>query len=136
MGSSAWIVNTDLIDFDPETAKDEKRPRKTALDEAYEIAAEKHDLAWYKDLLNSHQTEIQEEQKAAVETKKSKSKRKSKASADEDEDVEMEDADAADPEEEEEDTDDKPKSRKRKKDLESDGGEEVKVREVPRQSSG
>ena len=123
MSGSAWIINTDLIPFDVDAVDDQKRPRKPGLDDAYQIASEKHNLAWFKNLLKDHEKDIEAEQKAAAESKKSRSKRKSKVVVDEDEDVVMEDAgddDGHDDDEADKDAEKKPKSRKRKKDVDSD----------------
>ena len=112
----------------PEECKDvvDKGKSKSLL-EAYKIAAEGHDLAYFKTMLADHMAAMQEdaEERAEREAKKaSKAKRKSGevSAAPADEDADEMDVD-------EEGTDSKPKSKKRKKSLESDGGEE-KVRQV------
>lgn len=72
--------------------------KNKALWEAYQTAAEGHDLAWFKQLLASHETAMledieQREQKEQEKKEKAEkaAKRKSVAAA-ESEDVEMEDA--------------------------------------------
>ena len=141
------MINTSLTPLEPEECKDKPTGKMTkALQKAYALAAENHDLAYYKDVLKQWQEEeknIQEEMrqqeaeqerlvaeradKEAKETaeaggddgkdKKKKKPRKSKVA---DEDVEMEDAEV-------------PKSsKKRKKDAESDAeGAKVCYRHSP-----
>jgi septal ring factor EnvC (AmiA/AmiB activator) len=138
------MVNTALTPLDPEECKEKPKAKMTrALQQAYVLASEKHDLQYYKDMLVQWQKEEQEiaketaelqrqaDEKAAKEAAakeaaeaakaaeaeegKEKKKKKPRKSKGGDEDVEMEDADA-------------PKStKKRKKDAESDA-EGVKVR--------
>jgi hypothetical protein len=118
--NSAWIPNTDLTPLDPASCKDvpEKGKSKQLL-AAYAVAAEGHDLQYFKDLLADHQRALQQEleeqeaQQAAKEAAKAKkNKRKSMDVADDLEDIDMEDADEPK----------KPKSsKKRKKDAETDG---------------
>lgn len=124
MKNSAWIPNTDLTPLDPASCKDvpEKGKSKLLL-AAYAVAAEGHDLQYFKDLLADHQRALQQEleeqeaQQAAKEAAKAereakKNKRKSMDIVDDLEDIDMEDAD-------------EPKkaktSKKRKKDAETDG---------------
>ncbi|KAL1958020.1 hypothetical protein VTO42DRAFT_5232 [Malbranchea cinnamomea] len=117
----AWVKNTDLSPLEPEKCKDvPEKGKSKALIEAYKVAAEGHDLQYFKDLLADHQRLVEEEMRAAQEraaakeAKRAKSKRKSTAAKDEDEDIDM----AASGEE-------APKSaKKRKKDVESDGESE------------
>lgn len=111
-----------------EVADGNNTKKKKALWDAYLIAAEQHDLAYFKEMLQKHEAALQEEttkleqDEAEKQEKKEKAaKRKSIATADED--VEMEDA-----------ADDgtvsakKAKvSKKRKKETDSDG-EPDKVR--------
>ncbi|KAF7116265.1 hypothetical protein CNMCM5793_004341 [Aspergillus hiratsukae] len=120
----AWIPNTDLTPLDPASCKDvpEKGKSKLLL-AAYAVAAEGHDLQYFKDLLADHQRALQQEleeqeaQQAAKDAAKAereakKNKRKSMDIVDDLEDIDMEDAD-------------EPKkaktSKKRKKDAETDG---------------
>ncbi|RHZ61167.1 PWWP domain protein [Aspergillus thermomutatus] len=120
----AWIPNTDLTPLDPASCKDvpEKGKSKQLL-AAYAVAAEGHDLQYFKGLLADHQRALQQEleeqeaQQAAKEAAKAereakKNKRKSMDIVDDLEDIDMEDADEPK----------KPKiSKKRKKDAETDG---------------
>jgi hypothetical protein len=129
---SAWQVNTELLTFDIEDVKKDvesgnQAKKNKALWEAYQIAAEGHDLAHFKQVLASHEVAMQEdlelrEQKEVDKKEKAdkSTKRKSKAAA-ESEDVDMEDAgdDVAAPSAK------KAKAtKKRKKDDESDGENE------------
>jgi uncharacterized protein (DUF305 family) len=125
--NSAWIPNTDLSPLDPAACKDiSEKGKSKALVAAYNVAAENHDLAYFKNMLADHQAAIQQEEeereaqeaakaaaKAAKEAKKNK--RKSMETRD---DVEMEDAD----------DEKQPKSsKKRKKDAEAEGDEKVRT---------
>lgn len=125
-------MNTDLQPFDLEDIKKEvdqgnQTKKSKALWEAFQIAAENHDLAWFKDMLKHHEEAVQAdaEEKLAAEQKKQEkkdkaAKRKSIAAADEDEDVDMED-----PGNEGTTAAKKAKaSKKRKKDEESEGESE------------
>lgn len=112
---SAWIPNTQLTPITAAECKDVSEKNKAkGLIEAYKVASEGHDLAYFKQLLSDHEAAIQQEieeeeaaeaakaaakaekeaaKEAAKEAKKAaatKSKRKSKGP---DTDVEMEDAD-------------------------------------------
>lgn len=122
LSHSAWVPNTNLTPLDPAECKEvsEKNKSKLLLS-AYKVAAEGHDLQYFKKLLSDHQAAIDEEDaeieareaekeaaKAAKESKKGK--RKSKAA---DTDVEMEDVDDS--------KKTKSASKKRKKDAETDG---------------
>jgi hypothetical protein len=113
---SSWTANTDLIDLDPETVADvPERTRKDLL-EACQIAAEKHDLAYFKHMLVEFEESVareQAEREAQEEAKKAKkatkNKRKSEALVkDDDEDTEMVDAGA-----EEEASEEKPKKKRK-----------------------
>ncbi|KAL6704723.1 hypothetical protein ACN47E_007644 [Coniothyrium glycines] len=128
----AWQVNTDLLEFDFEQVKkdveeDNQKGKKKALWEAYKVAAEGHDLQYFKDLLVSHELAMQDdadqrEEKEIQKKEKAEkaAKRKSIAAAEESEDVEMEDAgDNTAPS-----TKKAKPSKKRKKDDESDGENE------------
>ncbi len=118
---SGWIPNFDLEDLDTETVGDvqEGKMRKD-LYHAHKLAAENHDLDFYKQVLQDFQDQRQAEleAKAAAKAEKAakaanKGKRKSKAAAeveDGDEDVEMEDV-AGD----EDEGESKPKSSKKRK---------------------
>ncbi len=126
------MPNTDLTPLDPQACKDFPEKGKTkSLIAAYEIAAEQHDLAYFKEMLADHQRAMQEdaELRAEREAKKAKKgKRKSTDAAEDGEDVDMEDA--GETEAGEEGADSKPKSKKRKKGLESEG-EAEKVCSLP-----
>lgn len=120
---SAWIANTDLTPTTPEECKEAiDKPKAKALAEAYKVAAEGHDLEYFKGLLKDHEEALQEDraEKAEKENKKAgKGKRKSDAvaqAADPD-DMEVDDEEAGD---------EKPKSKKRKKSLDTDGPEKVR----------
>jgi regulator of protease activity HflC (stomatin/prohibitin superfamily) len=129
---STWLVNTGLTPLDPEECNSKPSGKMTkALQEAYSIATEGHDIDHFKKILADHQEELarleaeaqkkQEEAEAKAAAKaekdakakdaaadKKKKPRKSTSKVDED-DVEMEDAEA-------------PKSsKKRKKEPDSDG---------------
>lgn len=123
---SAWIPNTDLTPLDPEQCKDvSEKGKQKQLIAAFKVAAEGHDLQYFKNLLAEHQRAIQQEaeereaaatEKAALkaqkEAAKEEKKKKRKSIVTETEDVEM--ADAVD-------GDKKAKStKKRKKDVGSD----------------
>jgi hypothetical protein len=97
------VPNTDLSELDPESVLEERTDKmRKDLKAAYELAAEHHDLAFYKDLLADFQQELlekqrQKEAKAATPAKK----KKAKVEVDEDGDVDMEDegeAEEAEPE--------------------------------------
>jgi hypothetical protein len=102
---SFWQPNVDLLPFDLDVVKKEvesgnSTKKNKLLWEAYRIAAEGHDLSYFKDLLVNHNQALQEDdlvkeakhaEKAEKAAKKA-SKRKSTAAV-EDEDVEMGDAD-------------------------------------------
>ncbi|KAF2850735.1 hypothetical protein T440DRAFT_83498 [Plenodomus tracheiphilus IPT5] len=122
----AWQVNTELLDFDIEAVKKDvetgKQGKKNkALWEAYQVAAEGHDLEHFKKLLEAHESAMQEEtakleEKEQLKKEKAEkaTKRKSIAAAGS-EDVEMEDAgDDATP------STKKKTTKKRKKSDESD----------------
>ncbi|KAL3704710.1 hypothetical protein TMatcc_008382 [Talaromyces marneffei ATCC 18224] len=121
----AWIPNTDLTPLDPEQCKDvSEKGKQKQLIAAYKVAAEGHDLEYFKNLLADHQRAIQQEaeereaaaaEKAALkaqkEAAKEEKKKKRTSVAAETEDVEMADADEGDK---------KAKTKKRKKDAASD----------------
>lgn len=103
-----------------------QQKKTKALTEAYKIAIEDHDLAWFKEMLHAHEHAMQEdhESKEQKETQKAEkaAKRKSTA-ANESEDVDMEDAgnDAAPSAK-------KAKANKKRKKGEESDGENEKVR--------
>ncbi|KIV84314.1 hypothetical protein, variant [Exophiala sideris] len=124
----AWIPNYDLVPLNPEDCKDvpEKGKSKSLL-AAFAVAAEGHDLQYFKDMLNDHAAAMQadidakEAREAEKAVKADKKKRKSDAKV-ETEDVEMEDADAAP----------KKSSKKRKKEADSDDEESEKPAKTPK----
>lgn len=94
---SGWVSNKDLITLDPEKLLEQVNAKmRKDLQAAHELAAENHDLDYYKDVLQQFQEELIEKQKAAeakaaaAATPKA-SKKKSKATVDED--VDMDDID-------------------------------------------
>lgn len=103
---SAWQVNTDLLTFNLEDVKKDveegnSNKKNKALWEAWQIAAEGHDLAHFKQVLASHEAAMaedtqQKEQKELEKKEKAEksAKRKSAAAAGSD-DVEMADGDDA-----------------------------------------
>ncbi|KAI9679960.1 MAG: hypothetical protein M1817_004975 [Caeruleum heppii] len=113
-----WIPNTDLGDLDLDTIGEQPEKGKSKkLYRAYQVAAEKHDLDYWKGILKDHQEAVQADVKARSSKK---NKRKSKGAVEEDEDVEMEDA-GEEMDFDENDEEPKSKSKKRKKDVDSDG---------------
>jgi hypothetical protein len=98
--NSAWQVNTDLLPFDMDDVKKDvesgnQAKKNKALWEAYKIAADGRDLAWFKEMLAAHDTAMQEDleqrEQKELEKKEKAAKRKSTAAV-ESEDVDMEDA--------------------------------------------
>ncbi|KAF2806825.1 uncharacterized protein BDZ99DRAFT_86153 [Mytilinidion resinicola] len=125
----SWQVNTDLQPIDMDDLKkeveDNNQGKKTkALWEAYQVAAEEHDLAWFKHMLAEHEkatlaesAAFEEQAEKAATTKKEKKEKggRRKSAPVVDEDVEMEDG------AEGEAAPKKAKAtKKRKKDAESD----------------
>jgi hypothetical protein len=101
---SGWIPNHDLVDLDFDDVANFPASMRKDLASAHLLAAEKHDLDYYKEVLRNFM-EAKEADKAAKEAakavkKEKKEKRKSKPVVEEDEDEEMPDA-PADPESEE-----------------------------------
>lgn len=103
-----------------------EKGKAKALLAAYQVAAEGHDLQYFKTMLDEHAAAMQADieakeardaEKAAKAAKADKKRRKSEAKADED--VDMEDADA--------DPEPKKSSKKRKKEVDSDDEESEKV---------
>ena len=121
---SAWIVNTELTPLSVEECQDATEKGKSKnLIEAYKVAAQGHDLAYYKEMLADHMHAIQEDNEARAEReakKANKAKRKSIAESAAAESAA--DADAMDVDEEVGEP--KPKSKKRKKSLDSEATEE------------
>ncbi|KAL5362615.1 hypothetical protein BJX96DRAFT_154248 [Aspergillus floccosus] len=125
----AWIPNTDLTPIDAAACKEVSPKNKgKLLLAAYAVAAEGHDLQYFKELLADHQRALEQEEeereaqaaaKAAAKAEKDakKNKRKSMEIAD-DEDVDMEDADTAKKSK---------SSKKRKKDAEDEDEKPAKT---------
>ncbi|TRX93900.1 hypothetical protein FHL15_005282 [Xylaria flabelliformis] len=105
----SWTPNTDLSELDPTTVGEMVTAKmRKDLQAAHLLAAEGHDLDYYKNVLR----EFEEQRLAKAEAKKSKVKtpKKSTKAADEEGDVDMDDVeDAA-----EEPVEKKPKTKKRK----------------------
>lgn len=130
---SAWQVNTELLTFDlndvkKDVADNNSNKKNKALWEAYQIAAEGHDLAHFKQVLASHEAamaediEQREQKEQEKKEKKEKAEKRKSTAAVGSEDVEMEDAEGTAPSAKKAKA-----SKKRKKDDESDG-ENDKVR--------
>lgn len=135
---STWLVNTSLTKLDPEECQGKQQGKLSkALFSAYQIAAEGHDLDYYKQILKDFQEEqrVYEEEQAKLEAEqaeadakkaettnapeadgkeKKKKARKSKGGADED--IEMADAEQIKP------------SKKRKNDSNDGDADGAKVR--------
>jgi hypothetical protein len=103
---SGWQLNTELMLLDIDDVKGivergEQGKKSKALWSAYQVAAEGHDLQWFRDLLEEHESQrraaeeasiaAEEARLAAEEEKKAKKEKKQRSKKD-DEDVEMEDA--------------------------------------------
>ena len=121
---SVWIHNTDLNPLKPEDCKDvSPKGKGKQLIEAYNVAAEGHDLLHFKKTLDEHYNALQQDldAKEAKEAEKAakadKKKRKSDVQVGND-DVDMEDIDADEP---------KKSSKKRKKEADEEDDEDEKV---------
>jgi hypothetical protein len=92
--TSSWIPNTDLVDLDFETVGNVTSNMRKDLASAHLLAAERHDLDYFKEILKNFMearaAELEAKEAAKAAKKAVKSKRKSKA-ADVEEDVEMPD---------------------------------------------
>ncbi|KAF2403731.1 hypothetical protein EJ06DRAFT_290840 [Trichodelitschia bisporula] len=120
-----WQVNTELSPLDMDTLKEivstdghhAKKNRQLA--EAYEVAAENHDLEYFKKMLRDHEERTREEREEKLKAEElkleAKPSKKKSGKVSSPEDVEMDDV-SGDADE----TEAKPKSKKRKKDLLSD----------------
>lgn len=111
--------------MDPADCKDvAEKGKSKSLIAAFQVAAENHDLEYFKEVLDEHAAALQadieakEARDAEKAAKSDKKKRKSEAKI-ETEDVEMEDADAEPVA--------KKSSKKRKKEADSDDEESEKV---------
>ncbi|KIX94688.1 uncharacterized protein Z520_09734 [Fonsecaea multimorphosa CBS 102226] len=125
-----WIHNTDLTPLTPDECKDvPEKGKGKALLGAYKVAAEGHDLQFFKTMLDEHAAALQAEidakeaREAEKVAKAEKKKRKSEAKA-EPEDVEMEDADV--------DVEPKKSSKKRKKEVDEEEDEDEKPAKTPK----
>lgn len=119
---SAWLVNTGLTPLDPsECAKPSTKMTKS-LQQAYEVAAEGHDLEYFKQLLQQFQEETQaiEEERAAAQAEAAEKAAAKAAKAE---------AKARKSKEEGADSEAKP-SKKRKKGEESDADAKVGAEQV------
>lgn len=122
--NSGWVPNTDLNDLDFDTVADIPSTTRKDLYAAHQLASEKHDLHYFKQLLKNFMearaAELQAKEDAKAAKKASKPKKQSKAAVQEDADVEMGNA-AAEPDSEgAEAAGDKPKKSKKRK-AEEDG---------------
>ena len=99
--TSSWIPNTDLVDMDIEAVGNTTSITRKDLAAAHLLAAEQHDLEFFKEILKNFMEQraadleafealkaAKKAEKAAKAEKASKPKRKSKAAHDEDEDAE------------------------------------------------
>lgn len=134
--NSSWIPNTDLVDMDVETVGNVTSSMRKDLAAAHLLAAEQHDLEFYKEILKNFMEQraadleakeaakaAKKAEKAAKAEKPNKQKRKSKAVVDEDEDAEgdIEMADApADLELEDVEADSSEKKNKKKRKASDD----------------
>lgn len=125
--NSAWVPNTELTPIDPETCKEVSEKGKSKnLMAAYELAAENHDLAHFKEMLVDHQRFIEEEEEAKAEREAKKASKAKRKSVDASATADNEDGDADEMDVDEDAPETKPKTKKRKKEVDS-GGETEKV---------
>ncbi|OAL65927.1 hypothetical protein A7C99_3030 [Trichophyton rubrum] len=121
----AWIHNADLTPITPEECKDVSEKGKSKnLIAAYQVAAEGHDLDYFKQMLNDFELAVQqaqEEQEAKAAAKAAKEEKKKKRKS-------MEVVEGAEDEEMEDAGEKKKSTKKRKKDLESEGEQEKPVK--------
>jgi hypothetical protein len=122
---SGWIPNTDLHDLDFDTVANVSSTVRKDLYAAHQLAAEKHDLDYFKQILKNFMeqraAELEAKEAAKAAKKATKAKKQSKVTVHEDEDVEMGDATAElDSEEAEAAGAEKPKKSKKRK-AEEDG---------------
>ncbi|KAF1832923.1 hypothetical protein BDW02DRAFT_580802 [Decorospora gaudefroyi] len=134
----AWQVNTDLLPFEIDDVKKDvesgnQAKKNKALWEAYQIAAEGHDLAWFKEMLVAHETAMREDQEQREQKELQKKEKAEKATkrksmaADESEDVDMEEAgDGAAPSAK------KAKATKKRKKEDDSDGENEKPAKTPK----
>ena len=127
---SGWVANTQLDDVDFDTLGDLPPSARKDLISAHQLAAEKHDLDYFKEVLKNFmearaaelaaKEAAKEAAKAAKKASQTKKQSKSKATAQKDGDVEMADAPAVAESEGAEAAGDKPKKSKKRK-AEEDG---------------
>ncbi|KAH7399531.1 hypothetical protein BKA66DRAFT_166898 [Pyrenochaeta sp. MPI-SDFR-AT-0127] len=134
----AWQVNTELLNFDIDEVKKDvesgnQGKRNKALWEAYQIAAEGHELSHFKQMLQAHEQAMQDDLEQREQKEQQKKEKAEKAArrksgvADESDDVDMEDGGGVGAPSAK-----KAKgSKKRKKDDESDG-ENEKAAKTPK----
>lgn len=121
---SGWIPNYDLIDVDMDTIGDVPTTMRKDLFAAHKLAAEKHNLDYFKEVLKNFEeqrrADLEAKEAAKAAKKSNKGKRKSKAGADAEanEDVEMPDAPADAESEGAGEENKKSKTKKRKADEE------------------
>jgi hypothetical protein len=95
---SGWIPNFDLVDLDFDKVGEVSPNMRKDLHAAHLLAAEKHDLNYFKEILKNFMearaADIEAKEAAKAAKRASKAKRKSKAvvEGEDDEDVEMADA--------------------------------------------
>jgi asparagine synthetase B (glutamine-hydrolysing) len=123
--NSGWVSNTDLVDMDVSTVGNVSSSMRKDLASAHALAAEQHDLEFYKEIFMEQKANDLEEKEALKAAKKAekaekaanKTKRKSKATiTDEDAegDIDMIDAPAELDEDAEAPSTEKKKTKKRK----------------------
>lgn len=122
---SAWITNTELTPLDPETCKEiSEKAKSKNLMAAYELAAENHDLAYFKEMLVDHQRFIEEEEEAKAEREAKKASKAKRKSVDTSATADNENGGVDEMDVDEDAGETKPKSKKRKKEADSDGDTE------------
>lgn len=116
LSHSAWVPNTDLEPLDCSTIGSVPQGKLSkSLYAAYQLAAENHDLDYFKDVLrefeaSNRRAEKEKEEAAKAKASAKKSKKSKNVVQDEDEDVDMADAGSDEVEKEE-----KPKPSKKRK---------------------
>ncbi|KAF2858716.1 hypothetical protein K470DRAFT_265845 [Piedraia hortae CBS 480.64] len=76
----AWVSNPNLTPLDPEECRDKPKGKASkSLQAAWELAAEQHDLAYFKEVLAIWQKEKQEQAKEAAKAEANKKTPKGKA---------------------------------------------------------
>ncbi|KAG9188260.1 hypothetical protein G6011_02183 [Alternaria panax] len=127
----AWQVNTDLLPFDLEEVKKDvesgnQGKKNKQLWEAYQVAAEGHDLAHFKEMLTAHESAMQEDLEQKDQKKQAKSAKRKSTAPDDSEDVEMGDDDEAAPSAK------KAKATKKRKKGDESDGENEKATKTPK----